>query len=693
MRTVRNSLSRRIALKRPKARDIARLRDEIAELDAAARDPNAEDDERRITLEAELQRQLRRSSLIPYIDPLDVRYKRFEAHPKPVAQAVMFCLMDVSGSMTEHMKDLAKRFYVLLYIFLKRRYKHVDVVFIRHTHLAQEVDEDTFFHSPETGGTVVSTALEEMQRVVAERYSPDMWNIYAAQASDGDNTASDNERTAALLTDGRSCRCCQYFAYLEVGRDSEHFPPGFIRRESDLWQTYTDDLPHRRADGDAQGRPPARHLSGVPRTVRAAKRSRADGAGRWSRRRMSAVTRVDRPLFEGAEWDFATIQRAHDAIEEIAVGELGLDVYPNQIEVISTEQMLDAYSSIGMPLFYKHWSFGKHFARNEALYRAGMQGLAYEIVINSNPCISYIMEENTATMQTLVIAHAAFGHNHFFKNNYVFQQWTDADGILDYLEFAKRYIANCEERYGEAAVERLLDAAHALMGHGVHRYPRKRATDLRMRGEARARPARRTTSRCSTTCGAPCRARERRRRTRPPRNAAAPCCSCRRRTSCISWRRSAPRLAPWQREVLRIVRQIAQYFYPQGQTKVMNEGCATYVHYRIMKRLHENGALTDGAMVEFLRSHTNVVFQPDFDDPRYSGINPYALGFAMMQDIERICTDPTDEDREWFPAIAGTGDAMAVLREVWANYRDESFVAAVPQPAPDPRVRAVPRAG
>ena len=200
--------------------------------------------------------------------------------------------------------------------------------------------------------------------------------------------------------------------------------------------------------------------------------------------------RAERLLFEGADWDFDTIQRVHDAIEKIAIGELGLDVYPNQIEVITAEQMLDAYSSIGMPLFYKHWSFGKHFARNEAMYRAGMQGLAYEIVINSNPCISYIMEENTATMQTLVIAHAAFGHNHFFKNNYLFKQWTDADGILDYLDFASGYIAHCEERYGEAQVERLLDAAHALMSHGVHRYPRQRAADLRSEERARTRAAR-----------------------------------------------------------------------------------------------------------------------------------------------------------------------------------------------------------
>jgi len=231
MRTVRNSLSRRIALRRPKPEELQALRDEI--------DTMREDDPRRVALQEELARKQRRLGLIPYIDPLDVRYKRFDSTPKPVAQAVMFCLMDVSGSMTEHMKDLAKRFYILLYIFLKRRYKNVEVVFIRHTHVASEVDEDTFFHSPETGGTVVSTALEEMARVITERYPADSWNIYAAQASDGDNTASDNEYTAKLLTQTILPQC-QYYAYLEVGRDAEHFPPGFIRRDSDLWQTYSE---------------------------------------------------------------------------------------------------------------------------------------------------------------------------------------------------------------------------------------------------------------------------------------------------------------------------------------------------------------------------------------------------------------------------------------------------------------------
>jgi stage V sporulation protein R len=379
-------------------------------------------------------------------------------------------------------------------------------------------------------------------------------------------------------------------------------------------------------------------------------------------------------LFQGADWDFVTLQRIHDACEGIARSDLGLDVYPNQIEVITAEQMLDAYSSVGMPLFYKHWSFGKHFAFHEASYRKGLMGLAYEIVINSSPCISYLMEENTATMQALVIAHAAFGHNHFFKNNYLFKQWTDAEGILDYLEFAKSYVAQCEERQGRQAVEQTLDAAHALMSHGIDRYPGKRNLDLRaeekragkrrLHEEAQFNDLWRTTVPAGRAKSDATLNLERRRKLLglPQENLL------------YFLEKTAPRLQPWQREVLRIVRHIAQYFYPQSQTKVMNEGTATYVHYGIMTRLHERGRISDGNFLEFLQSHTNVVFQPEFDDQRFSGFNPYALGFAMMQDIERIVSRPDDEDREWFPEIAGNGDVMGVLHGIWANYRDESFI-------------------
>jgi len=190
-----------------------------------------EEEERNEALSALLETQRRRSRQIAFIDPVDVRYNRFELVPQPVTSAVMFCLMDVSGSMTEHMKDLAKRFYKLLYLFLSRRYKNVDLVFIRHTHLAREVDEETFFMSTETGGTVVSTAFEEMLRVVAARYPKNDWNIYAAQASDGDNVPSDNAKVAQLLKQ-KILPLCQYFAYIEVKNQD-----GFSQT-TDLWRTY-----------------------------------------------------------------------------------------------------------------------------------------------------------------------------------------------------------------------------------------------------------------------------------------------------------------------------------------------------------------------------------------------------------------------------------------------------------------------
>jgi uncharacterized protein len=231
-KTMRNSLSRRIALRRPKPAEVVALEEEIARLEAEGGAP-----ETLLALRAELERVLHRTRRIPWIDPIDVRYRRFEPVPRPVARAVMFCLMDVSGSMTEDMKDLAKRFYTLLYLFLQRRYKHVEIVFIRHTHEASEVDEETFFHSRETGGTLVSTALEEMQKVVTARFPPAEWNIYAAQASDGDNAAGDSQKTARLLVDA-ILPACQYYAYIEVGREGEHGMPGFPRGPTDLWRTY-----------------------------------------------------------------------------------------------------------------------------------------------------------------------------------------------------------------------------------------------------------------------------------------------------------------------------------------------------------------------------------------------------------------------------------------------------------------------
>ena len=370
-----------------------------------------------------------------------------------------------------------------------------------------------------------------------------------------------------------------------------------------------------------------------------------------------------------SEWSFPLLERYNSEIARVAAG-FNLDTYRNQIEVITAEQMMDAYSSVGMPIGYHHWSYGKQFVATEQTYRRGQMGLAYEIVINSDPCIAYLMEENTMPMQALVIAHACYGHNSFFKSNYLFQTWTSADAIIDYLVFARNYIAECEERYGEEHVELLLDSCHTLMNYGVDRY--KRPSPLSALRERQRQQQREDYLQSQVN---------ELWRTLPikdnPTNAieAAVRFPPEPQENLLYFiEKKAPLLEPWQREIVRIVRKISQYFYPQRQTQVMNEGWATFWHYTLLNRLYEEGLLSDGFMIEFLQSHTNVVYQPPFDSPRYSGINPYALGFAVMTDIRRICENPTDEDRYWFPDVAG-GDWIKAMDFAMRNFKDESFVA------------------
>ncbi|MGD9479326.1 YeaH/YhbH family protein [Shinella sp. G-2] len=235
-RTMRNSFGRRIALRRPSEGEYQALADEIALLEAEA-ELSAPERRRLAALRADLEILQKRRKRIAYVDPVDVRFNRFERQPLPNASAVMFCLMDVSASMGEREKDLAKRFFVLLHLFLKRRYERIDIVFIRHTDEAREVDEETFFFSKQSGGTVVSTALEEMQRIILDRYPSNLWNIYAAQASDGDNATGDSERCAQLLR-GELMTLCQYYAYVEIidERESEIF--GATDNGTALWRAY-----------------------------------------------------------------------------------------------------------------------------------------------------------------------------------------------------------------------------------------------------------------------------------------------------------------------------------------------------------------------------------------------------------------------------------------------------------------------
>ena len=391
----------------------------------------------------------------------------------------------------------------------------------------------------------------------------------------------------------------------------------------------------------------------------------------------SALSMLNRPvpsqsgsnlIYDGADWTFDTLRQSYDAIEQIAETELKLDVYPNRIEVITSEQMLDVYTSHGMPLIYKHWSFGKRFVGHQNAYKRGLMGLAYEVVINSSPCISYLMEENSATMQALVIAHAAFGHNHFFKNNRLFREWTEPTGVLDYLEFARGYISRCEERHGVRAVERVLDAAHALQNQGVNRHSGAKMMDLKAE-QQRDRERREHADRVYNDLW----------RTVPSAKGATVLDTIGDRKRRLGLpeenilyflEKNAPKLAPWEREVIRIVRLIAQYFYPQPQAKMMNEGCATWVHQAIMSRLHEQARINDAAFLEVIHSTTNVINQPGFDNPGGGSFNPYALGYAMMTDIARVCEAPDRGGPQMVPGHR---------RQRRCDRHPETFLGGVPR--------------
>ncbi len=235
VRSMRGAIGRRIALGADTRRELRHLEAQLASLRKHARldsgwvdlDPGHELRQREIKeLEAQIDVLRQKVARIPYLDPIDLRYRNRVRVPVPTTKAVMFCLMDVSGSMDEARKDLSKRFFILLYLFLTRHYEHIELVFIRHHTQAQEVDEEGFFHSTETGGTVVSSALVLMEEIIRNRYPTSQWNIYGAQASDGDNWHHDSGRCREIVAD-QLLPLCRYFAYVQVAEP-----------EQNLWEEY-----------------------------------------------------------------------------------------------------------------------------------------------------------------------------------------------------------------------------------------------------------------------------------------------------------------------------------------------------------------------------------------------------------------------------------------------------------------------
>jgi stage V sporulation protein R len=365
-------------------------------------------------------------------------------------------------------------------------------------------------------------------------------------------------------------------------------------------------------------------------------------------------------LFSDNEWSFPTLEKCLAVINKIAREKYKLDFYEAQVEIITSSQMLDAHCSHAMPVMYNHWSFGKHFASERSRYDQGHENLAYEVVINTNPSIAYCLENNTMTMQALVLAHAACGHNHFFKNNYLFKEFTNANSILPYLRFAKDYVAECEKKYGEKEVTFILDAAHSLMYNSVDKYKR-RHKKLDVEAERLKSEINNVYNELDTLDV---------KKKKPSKLTAADAAKYNLPEYNLLYfiEKHSVVLEPWQKEICRIVRQVSQYFYPQILTKVMNEGFASFIHYNIMNDLYDMGYINESSLLEALNNHCGVLHQPD-----KSRLNPYVLGYKIFEDVKRMCTKPTDEDREYFPHLVDS-DPMCTILDIVESQKDTSFI-------------------
>jgi spore cortex formation protein SpoVR/YcgB (stage V sporulation) len=374
-----------------------------------------------------------------------------------------------------------------------------------------------------------------------------------------------------------------------------------------------------------------------------------------------------------------------------------LDCYPNEIQIITHSQMLDAYTSIGLPVSVPHWSNGMRRLEEEKKYDESKH-LAFEIVINSDPAIAYCMQSNSPLMQALVIAHASYGHNAFFKNNYLFKEHTDAATIIDDAAWLRNFILDCETKYGIDAVTEIMDLCDALRGMDFYRHMPQQDDLTGAERKAQAK-ARRDESYYSKPV-------------RRPFGGDAPSASgsfdeasndntgenspyANHENLLMFMADHAPHLPDWAREIMRARSRISQYFWPQMQTKVLNEGFASYTHYLILNDLHEMKLFNDGMYLEFDASHGGVLYQPEFDETRkyraadgsiqerniYSGINPYALGFAILDDIRRISNEPTEEDKKWFPSFAGNGKWWENIKKAAYSYKDSDGITQYLSPA------------
>lgn len=377
------------------------------------------------------------------------------------------------------------------------------------------------------------------------------------------------------------------------------------------------------------------------------------------------MTRKNKLLFQDNIWGVDTIHTIWDVVKKIGTEKYGLDFYPPRFELIDYEGMLNAYATVALPGLYSHWSFGKQYVEEYNKY-LNTHSLAFEVVINSNPSICYLMDSNTATMQALVIAHAAVGHSSFFKNNYMFKAHTQADTIISFLARSAARIKEIEQEAGYLVVEDWLDLIHMLKYVSFDKHPKtfvsKKDRQQNSKDIITAKDLRKDKVLDFTLA---------KRFSFHDDSMPETYIMGDNVLKFIS--DHSLNMPPLQRELIRIILQVNQYLFPQVHTQLMNEGWASFWHYTIMNDLYEQGYINEGSYWEFMQVHSSVLNQRSIKEHNVA-INPYKLGFDMFMDIKRISMEPTAEDKDFFPDWAGNGDWLKTIKYAMENYKDESFV-------------------
>ena len=383
----------------------------------------------------------------------------------------------------------------------------------------------------------------------------------------------------------------------------------------------------------------------------------------------------DKLLFTGAEWTPKLLDKTWEVIDDLGKNWLGLEYNPPQFEIVTAQQMISNICSHGMPQYYNHWSFGKKFIKEQRKYQKGMSGTIFELVINTDPSIAYLMETNTMSMMALVIAHASVGHASVFKQNYLFKEWTVPDFTVEYIKYASKYIKQCEEKYGIEAVEYILDRAHALAYHSIDRYKKNRSR--KKDGSKLTRMAKKEEELYDILKESIPGYKEYKKSIKfghliENEEFSSSKYNLPEDNILYFLEKHSLVLKTWQKEILRIVRVLSQSFFPQMEIHLLHEGWASFIHYEIMTKLYDDGYIAEAAYFEFLSNHTAVVNQPEVPYGN-SYINPYKLGYEMFKDLKRICQEPTEEDKKWFPDIVNT-DWKETLKDIMINYKDETFI-------------------